>query len=363
LILGYVKKSSRNCPTIGKLNILFKGTGMTFLSKLLASLRVKSLFKKSVAAAVFTPVLAFAQSTVVVYTSAPAEIQNAMIPAIKAKLGLDVQVVSAGGGELMKRIQAESARPLADVVVSTGVDVIEANANLFEAYKVKDVAKLYPQYTKNPLWTPFAETIATVLAVNTKLVPEAEIPSSWAELANPKWKGKIAFAGADKSSSALTQMLQIVHNEGEPKGWNLFSDMMKNFVITGNSTAVIRGTAQGEYAMSLTLEDNAQRFIDGGAPIRIVYPKEGINSSADAMALVAKGPNPAGGKAVLDYLASAEGQTMLVKASGRRPVRADVAAPGSSPTAARLPVNNYSREWSAANSKDYMARYQQLLRR
>jgi iron(III) transport system substrate-binding protein len=154
------------------------------------------------------------------------------------------------------------------------VDVIEANASLFEAYKVKDVGKLYAQYTKNPLWTPFAETVATVLAVNTKLVPEAEIPSTWAELANPKWKGKIAFAGADKSSSALTQMLQIVHNEGEPKGWNLFSEMMKNFVITGNSTAVIRGTAQGEYAMSLTLEDNAQRFIDGGAPIRIVIRPE-----------------------------------------------------------------------------------------
>jgi len=323
----------------------------------------KSLFKKSFLLAALTPVFAFAQGTVVVYTSAPAEIQNAMVPALKAKLGVDIQVVSAGGGELMKRLTAESARPMADVVVSTGVDVIEANANLFEAYKVKDLSKLYPHYAKNPLWTPFAETIPTVLAVNTKLVPAAEIPSTWAELANPKWKGKIAFAGADKSSSALTQMLQIVHNEGDAKGWPLFSEMMKNFVITGSSTAVIRGTAQGEYAMSLTLEDNAQRFIDGGAPIRIVYPKEGITSSADAMALVAKGPNPAGGKAVLDYLSSAEGQTMLVKASGRRPVRGDVAAPGNSPAAARLPVNNYSREWSNANSKDYMARYQQLLRR
>jgi hypothetical protein len=44
-------------------------------------------------------------------------------------------------------------------------------------------------------------------------------------------------------------------------------------------------------------------------------------------------------------------------------VRGDVAAPGNSPTAARLPVNNYSREWSTANSKEYMNRYQQLLRR
>ena len=48
------------------------------------------------------PALSWAQSsnTVVMYTSAPTEIQNALVPAIKAKLGLDVQLVSAGGGEL-----------------------------------------------------------------------------------------------------------------------------------------------------------------------------------------------------------------------------------------------------------------------
>ena len=79
------------------------------------------------------PALSWAQSsnTVVMYTSAPTEIQNALVPAIKAKLGFDVQLVSAGGGELLKRLRAESARPLADVVVSTGGDVVDQNADLF----------------------------------------------------------------------------------------------------------------------------------------------------------------------------------------------------------------------------------------
>lgn len=56
------------------------------------------------------PALACAQAsnTVVIYTSAPTEIQNALVPAIKAKLGLEVQLVSAGGGELIKRLRAEN---------------------------------------------------------------------------------------------------------------------------------------------------------------------------------------------------------------------------------------------------------------
>jgi iron(III) transport system substrate-binding protein len=202
-----------------------------------------------------------------------------------------------------------------------------------------------------------------VIAVNTRLVPEAEIPTQWKDLADPKWKGKVAFAGADRSGSAFVQMVQILHNEGETAGWQLFARMMDNFVITGSSTAVIRGAAQGEYAMALTLEDNAQRFIDGGAPLRIVYPKEGISIQADAMALVAKAPNPAAGKALIDYIVSPEGQTVIVKASGRRPIRSDVPGPEKAIDAKNLPVNNFPPDWAVAKNKEFMDRYLRLARR
>jgi len=309
---------------------------------------------------------AFAQSasqTITIYTSAPSEIQKALVPAIRAKLGLEVQLVSAGGGELMKRLRAERARPLADLVVSTGGDVIDANPDLFEPYAVRELDQINKAYRVSPHWTPFTVTIPTVLLVNTKLVPAAEMPSRWADLADPKWKGKIAFAGADKSSSALTQMLQIIYNEGEQKGWALFEAMFKNFVVTGSSSAVARGTAQGEYAMAITLEDYGLNYLEGGAPVRVVYPSEGINSSADAMALVRGAPNAAGAKAVLDFLASAEGQTLMVKASGRRPVRADVRAAAGGPELSKLNVKTYPQDWANAQQKGYLARYQQMVRR
>jgi iron(III) transport system substrate-binding protein len=195
------------------------------------------------------------------------------------------------------------------------------------------------------------------------LVPEAEIPQTWAELADPKWKGKIAFAGADRSGSALQQMLQIVFNFGDDEGWRLFERMVENFVITGSSGSVPRGVAQGEYAIGLTLEDFAQRFITGGAPVKIVYPREGITLAADAMALVAGGPNPAGGRALLDYIVSAEGQRLIVERFGRRPIRADVAPPAGALDPAALPVKNIPVEWSNARQRDLLARYLRLVRR
>lgn len=309
------------------------------------------------------PAAAQAQGTVTMYTAMPTEILNALVPAMKAKTGLDIQVVTAGSGELLKRLQAESSRPLADALISVGADGIEANPKLFQTYDPPGVDKLLPGLRTNKIWLPFSVTLPTVLAVNTKLVPEGEIPSTWKELADPKWKGKIAFAGADRSGSAFTQMMQIIHNEGPKAGWELFEKMMGNFVITGSSTAVIRGTAQGEYAMALTLEDNAQRFIDGGAPLKIVYPKEGISVSPDVMALIANGPNPAAGKALLDYITSPEGQAVIVKASGRRPTRSDVAGPANAVPASALPVNSYPIEWAVANTKESMDRYLKLARR
>jgi iron(III) transport system substrate-binding protein len=296
--------------------------------------------------------------SVTMYSAMPTDILNALVPAFKAKSGMEVQVVSAGSGELVKRLQAESARPLADALISVGADGIDANAALFEPYDPPGQDKIIPglRYSRN--WIPFTVTLPAVIAVNTKLVPEAEIPTQWKDLADPKWKGKVAFAGSDKSGSAFVQMLQILHNEGEAAGWALFGRMMENFVITGSSTAVIRGAAQGEYAMALTLEDNAQRFIDGGAPIRIVYPKE-----ADAMALVAKAPNAAAGKALIDYIVSPEGQGVIVKASGRRPIRTDVPGPEKALDVAKLPIKNIPPEWAVSKNKEFMDRYLRLARR
>lgn len=306
---------------------------------------------------------AAAQGGQVVAYTAFAESVTAMTPPFKARTGQDIQLVAAGSGELVRRIVAEKARPLADAIISVGGESIDGNAAVFAKYTPKEDAAILPVLKVSPNWIPFSVTLASVLAVNTKLVPADQIPSTWAELADPKWKGKIAYAGADRSGSALIQLLQILHNFGMEKGWALFEKMVENFVITGSSGAVSRGAAQGEYAIGITLEDNAQRFIDGGAPLKVVYPKEGISFAADAMALVAGGPNPDGGKALLDFIVSTEGQRIIVEKFGRRPIRADVAQPKGALSVSELPVNNAPIEWTNANSKAVLARYLRLVRR
>jgi len=313
--------------------------------------------------AAMLPGRATAQGGQVVAYTAFAEAVTAMTPPFKARTGQDIQLVAAGSGELVRRIVAEKARPLAEALISVGGESIDGTPAVFTRYTPTEDVAILPGLKVSPNWIPFSVTLATVLAVNTKLVPVGEIPSSWAELAEPKWKGRIAFAGADRSGSALIQLLQILHNFGEEAGWKLFERMVENFVITGSSGAVSRGVAQGEYAIGMTLEDNAQRFIDGGSPLKIVYPKEGISFAADAMALVAGGPNPNGARALIDFIVSAQGQKIIVEKFGRRPIRADVAQPAGGIAVDTLPVNNAPVEWTNARTKDVLARYLRLVRR
>ena len=315
------------------------------------------------AATLAAPAILRAQAkTVSVYT-AFADSVNALAPGFTAATGFVIEAVAAGTGELVARVTAEAARPLGDCVISIGGESIDAAAQLFDAYTPIGTEAVREDIKISKIWSPFSVTVPAVLMVNTTLVPEGEIPSTWAELADPKWKDRVAFAGADKSGSALIQMLQIIHTaENEDAGWELFKTMFPNFIVTGSSGAVSRGAAGGEYAIGLTLEDNAQRFIDGGAPVVTIYPSEGVALSADAMALIKNGPNPEGAKALLDYITSEEGQSLIVGQFGRRPIRDDVAPPANVPAAADLPVTNPPPAWVNGATPRYRDLYLALAR-
>ena len=59
-----------------------------------------------------------------------------------------------------------------------------------------------------------------VILQNTKIVPEAEGPKSWADLLDPKWKGKIAFTDPANSGSAYATVTMLVDLWGGGEaGW------------------------------------------------------------------------------------------------------------------------------------------------
>ena len=181
----------------------------------------------------------------------------------------------------------------------------------------------------SPAWTPYTAVIY-VLMQNTRMMPETDTPKTLTDLADPKWKAKIASARADNSGSAFQQMMTVLTVFGD-QGWNKYGEIAKNFVLTDSSGSVPRYVADGEAPLGLTLEDKALEYKTGGAPVKIAYLADGTTASPDGVALVKGAPNAENGKKFIDWALSKKTQELLVKEAGRRSVRTDVSGPGDLP--------------------------------
>ena len=90
--------------------------------------------------------------------------------------------------------------------------------------------------------------------INTKDVAEA--PTGWGSLLNEEFKGKIATADPVKSSSAFACIMAIMGAYGMENGggYEFLQKLIDNLdgIVLSSSSAVYKGTADGEYAAGLT---------------------------------------------------------------------------------------------------------------
>jgi iron(III) transport system substrate-binding protein len=304
-------------------------------------------------------VAAMAQDkSVVVYTAHKASIVDALVPKFEKEMGLKVDVVKAGSGDIIKRVKAESSSPKADVIWSIGGEQLEDNKDLLATYTPKDDAAILPDYKVSPEWIPYTG-ILLVMAVNNKELKPADYPKTWADLGEPKWKGKVSSARADTSGSSFQQLATVLIAHGE-KGWDVYNKILANMNLSDSSGAVPRYVNDGEALVGLTLEDNALDYVKGGGNIAIVYPEDGSSTVADGVALVKGAPHAENGKAFIDWLLSKPVQEQLVSEIGRRSVRKDVTGAGLKPIG-EVKLVQYDMKKVAQNRNDWIAKWKTAL--
>jgi iron(III) transport system substrate-binding protein len=301
------------------------------------------------------------QQTVSVYTAHRADIVEKLIPAFEKATGIKAEVVKAGSGDIVNRVRAERGNPQADVIWSIGGELLEANADLLEPYRPKELDQIDPAFISSDAWIPYTG-IVTVFMVNTnKLKPEA-YPKTWLDLASPSLEGQISSAGADKSGSAYIQLATFLTIYGDTEeGWKKYNDIFKNFAIASSSGAVPRLVNDGEAAVGLTLEDNAYNYVKGGGPVAIVYPEDGTSVLADGMALVKGAPHPEAGKAFIDWALSAPTQEVGVQELGRRPIRKDGKPLAGLKPLSEIKVIDYDINWAGSKRDEFLEKWNDLL--
>ena len=170
-----------------------------------------------------------------------------------------------------------------------------------------DKGSLSPQ----GLWAP-TRTNYYGLAYNTKLVPPAEVPKTYDDLLDPKWKEKIAWTSA-ADNGALLFIAMLLKARGEKGTDDYLEKLARQKIIddpagaTGTTTKI----TQGEYVLNINASATTPvQLARKGAPIDVSM-MDPIPTQINTINMVKGAPHPHAAIAFLDWFLGLDGQTLL----------------------------------------------------
>lgn len=252
--------------------------------------------------------------------------------------GITVDVHRTGSQRVLQRVMQELRANIknADVVHTSdaGHFVLLKSKKLLARYTPPGV-DAFPAGFKDKDGYHFGLR-ATVNAItyNTKLVPAAEAPRTWKDLLDPKWKGKLVTAHPGYSGVIATHVLALVNLHG----WDYFKQLAQNRVMIVQSAADPPGVvASGERMVGVNGGDySAYQVKKKGAPIEIVYPKEGVPLVVSPTAITAFAPHPNAARLFTDFTFTREVQQVLADSEGLYTGHPQVTYPADKPKMAEL---------------------------
>lgn len=265
----------------------------------------------------------------VIYSPNSENLLNAVIPAFEAKYGVKVEVISAGTGEVFKRLEGEQNNPYADVVYGGAYATYMNNPGLFQNYVSPNNENVIEAYRNTTGFiTPYVLD-GSIILVNKSLIGDIEI-KGYKDLLNPELAGKIVSANPTASSSAyahLTNMLNAIGNgdyESE-EAWQFVADLFANTVVIDSSSSVWKGVRDGEYTVGLSYEDPSATLVRDGADVEVIYMEEGVVFLPAGSGIVKDAKNLLNAQRFIDMIISDEIQNVFATTMTNRPVIAGVA--------------------------------------
>lgn len=300
----------------------------------------------------------------VVYCPHPLAFINPLVQEFEKQSGVKVEVIAAGTGELLKRVESEKANPLGDIFWGGSLSTMKPKADLFENYKSanEDAVQDAFKNTEGSL-TRFTD-IPSVIMVNTKLIGDIKV-EGYEDLLNPALKGKIAECDPSRSSSSYEHLINMLYamGKGDPEqGWDYVKAFCKNLdgKLLSGSSAVYKGVADGEYVVGLTFEEGGAKYVADGAPVKLVYMKEGVISNPDGVYIVKNAKNMDNAKKFIDFITGKEAQTIIVQKLNRRSVRKDVEAPTGLLEKSKITLITGDEETVMKNKKAWLDQFKDV---
>lgn len=302
------------------------------------------------------------EEVLVVYSPHPLEFIDPIIDEFESETNIIVNVISAGTGELLNRIENEIDEPLGDILWGGSLSTLQSKKTLFQPYySINEEAALFKN--EQGYITRFT-LVPSIIMVNKNLIGDIKV-EGYEDLLQPELKGRIAFADPATSSSSYEQLLNQLWAFKEGNVWDSFSYVEQLIInldghLLDRSRDVYTGVADGEYFVGLTFEEPAAKYVQTGAPIEIVYPIEGTIVRPDGVAIINNAKHSDEAKAFIDFVTSYEIQRFIALELNRRSIRTDVEVNDGLKSLDDILLIEDDQQWSSKNKNKIIEEFKRL---
>jgi iron(III) transport system substrate-binding protein len=252
------------------------------------------------------------EGELMIYTSIPIDDMAVLTAAFEKKYGIRVKSWRAGSEKVLQRTvtEARANRFDADIIETNGPEL----ESLHREKLLQEVASPYLVDLIPAAILPHRSWVGTRLNIfamgyNTNLVKKADLPKTYYDLLQPKWKGKLGIEAEDLDwfAGAVTEL-------GEEKGLKLFRDIVatNGLSVRKGHTLLTNLVVSGEVPLALTVYNyKAEQLKNKGAPIDWFTIAPAI-ARPNGVAVLRRAPHPNAAVLFLDFMIS-EAQPILLK--------------------------------------------------
>ena len=231
------------------------------------------------------------------------------VAAFTKTYGIKVNKLDARVAEMAQRVEAEQStgKYVADIQQS-GPGITEqqhARGWIENLGKIPNLANLRDDMPKTD-YQASCYLQGQAILVNTDLAKPADVPKSWHDLLDPKWKGKTLEDTPGVFGNSLLNFAAF-KKAFEPDFNQKWSEMQ--FTYDRDAANDGARVARGEYLINPT-ENVALALPLKGLPVKLVVPTEGIPYVDYTCSILRGGPHPNAARVYTDFFLSTEPQVI-----------------------------------------------------
>jgi iron(III) transport system substrate-binding protein len=257
-----------------------------------------------------------------VYSAQHESLIRTMLEGFTEETGIELEFRDANDSELANQIVQEGEASPADVFLtenSPAIDVVD-DAGLLAPLDEATLDQVDEAYRPSSgTWVGFAAR-STVLIYNPAEIPEAELPASMLDLAEPEWEGRVAVAAGGADFQAIVSAVLALEGEDVTREW--LAGLQRNAEIYASNTAVMKAVDEAEVPVGITYHyywyrDQAQNGLIGDDAELFYFGNQdpGAFLSVSGAGVLASSDQPEDAQRLVEYLTGRAAQESLAESS------------------------------------------------